>query len=623
MADPFIGRAFGKYRILRKIGQGGMGVVYEASQSSLNRTVAIKILPKQMALDEDFVRRFRQEGEVIAGLDHENIVRVYDVEVIDGLSCIIMEYIEGQSLHQLLETRTLDAEAVRAFGVPVARALEVAHRRGVIHRDVKSANVMVNSDGRVKLMDFGIAKAAGSGVKTITGAVLGTPEYMAPEQARSGKATVQTDVYSLGVLLYELSTGRVPFVAEDAFAVALKHVSEPPTPPREVNPEMPEWLEKTILKAMAKDPDERHRSAGEVELELLAAGEPIDPVADTAYRDPLEMTRISFARRRDGRGEPDSGVLTTAPTVLSPENSGRGPRLTRHRWGLATAIGVGLSVLAFASAFLFAAFQDASSKPRPPAVSPEVVETWVEEARHHMENGRYEEVQRLTSRAIDKGSGDQEIWQLHHAAGEGIKERRELELGQVEPPPVAGASPPPRPPPKSVEDLWREALRLKDDHHYDSLIPKLDEVLAADPEHPQAREWAEEVETWREEHQREMWGLAEEQFDDFQQAFRQRDLERLAHLFGKRQPDEAMRAYYEGLWREFPVARLRIELESLQVRDRTADFAAQVTLRVKERKSLFVAWEDRREFRWQGQMVRDWEWLHFTRPFPPTLEGAP
>lgn len=286
MSEALIGRSLGKYQILEKLGQGGMGMVFKAMQPSLNRTVAIKVLPAQLAMDPEFVRRFRQEAQVIASLQHESIVHVYDIDEArlpsgETLYFIVMELVEGQTLRQWAgRGRALPAAEVQRIGGELARALEYAHRRGIVHRDVKSANAMVTRDSRVKLMDFGIAKSAG-GIQTMTGSVLGTPDYMAPEQARSGKVTAQTDIYSLGVLLYELATGRLPFLGEDAFSVALQHLSNAPPRPREINAGVPEWLERIILKAMAKDPNDRYASAGQLEAELRVGGVEKVPLAAT------------------------------------------------------------------------------------------------------------------------------------------------------------------------------------------------------------------------------------------------------------------------------------------------------------------------------------------------------
>ncbi|MEM6795475.1 MAG: protein kinase [Acidobacteriota bacterium] len=280
MSDSFIGRTLGKYQVVEKLGQGGMGKVYKGRQVSLNRSVAIKVLSAHMAMDPEFVERFQQEARVIATLQHENIVHVYDIDEIrnaddEAIYFIVMEFVDGHNLRERPEgSGPMPPAEVRSVGMALAGALDYAHRRGIVHRDIKSANVMVTTEGLIKLMDFGIAKSAG-GVKTATGSVLGTPEYMAPEQARSGEVTPRSDIYSLGVLLYELSTGRLPFEGGDPFAVALKHVSEPVPPPRSLIAELPTRLDALILKALDKDPEARFESARDLgeELRLVEAGD--------------------------------------------------------------------------------------------------------------------------------------------------------------------------------------------------------------------------------------------------------------------------------------------------------------------------------------------------------------
>lgn len=279
MADSWIGKTLGRYRIDREVGRGGMGVVYEGRQLSLNRKVAIKVLPPSLALDEEFKQRFYQEARVIAGLTHENLVHVYDVEEVDGTSFIVMELIEGESVRELRERRgKLSPGEVCDIGIAVARALSVAHQRGIVHRDVKSHNVMVARDGVgkqiFKLMDFGIARVPSGGIRTATGAILGTPEYMAPEQAQTGELTPRTDLYSLGVMLYELATGCLPFEGGDPFSLAFKHVTEAPTRPCEHDASIPSALEAVILQAMSKDPQERQASALEMVGELQRARGP-------------------------------------------------------------------------------------------------------------------------------------------------------------------------------------------------------------------------------------------------------------------------------------------------------------------------------------------------------------
>ena len=298
MSESLIGRTLGKYQVLEKLGQGGMGMVFKALQPSLNRTVAIKVLPAQLAMDPEFVQRFRQEAQVIASLQHEAIVHVYDIDEAllpsgERIYFIVMELVEGQTLRQWVgRGRALPPSEVQRIGCELARALDYAHRRGIVHRDIKTANAMITLDSKVKLMDFGIAKSAG-GIRTMTGSLLGTPEYMAPEQARSGKVSPQSDIYSLGVLLFELATGQLPFTGDEPFAVALQHLSEQPPRPRDVNAGVPPWLERIILKAMAKEPGERHTSAAELRNELAAGGQNEPVLSATFAADPHAPTLLA------------------------------------------------------------------------------------------------------------------------------------------------------------------------------------------------------------------------------------------------------------------------------------------------------------------------------------------
>ncbi len=358
MSDTWIGKTFGRWQIESEIGRGGMGVVYQARQLSLNRPVAIKVLPAQLARDEQFRERFRQEAQVIATLVHDNILHVYDVEEVEGTYFIVMELIYGQSLRSLRDSRRLGVDEVSSIGIAVARALGCAHAQGIVHRDVKSHNVMVTRDGKVKLMDFGIARVAGTGIKTQTGSVLGTPEYMAPEQARTGESSPRTDLYSLGVLLYELATGRLPFTGHDPFSVAFKHISEAPAPPRSLDPQLPEWLERVILKAMAKAPEERYQSAAALERDLAAQGG--SAMAGGAFAAASPAAVVGAAPSAAGAGAAPYLEPATAPTHMlrgfdpgSPTGQTYLPVRVPRSWGpwaLATAVvllaAVGLWVFA-------------------------------------------------------------------------------------------------------------------------------------------------------------------------------------------------------------------------------------------------------------------------------------
>lgn len=274
MSDSnLIGKQIGQYQIQEQIGQGGMATVYRAYQPSINRSVAIKILPSQYAQDPNFVKRFEQEARAIAALEHPHILPVYDFGTQEGLTYMVMRYVKSGTLSNLMGS-TLPYERVVRLISDVARALDYAHKRGVVHRDIKPSNILIDDNGEPLLTDFGIAKMmGGSGATQLTGAgsVLGTPAYMSPEQAQGVSIDGRTDIYSLGVVLYELLTGQQPYQAETPVAVVLKHLSEPLTSPRKINPNVPDPLEQVVIKAMAKEPGQRYQTAGEMQRALQQA----------------------------------------------------------------------------------------------------------------------------------------------------------------------------------------------------------------------------------------------------------------------------------------------------------------------------------------------------------------
>jgi serine/threonine-protein kinase len=246
-----------RYRIVCRLGSGGMADVYCAEDTQLGRRVALKVLYGRFAADAEFVERFRREASHAAGLQHQHIVAVYDRGEWDGTSYIAMEYVDGRTLKQIIQAEA-PLEPVRAIdlAIQILRAARFAHRRGVIHRDLKPHNVIVDSDGRVKVTDFGIARAGASDM-TQTGSIMGTAQYLSPEQAQGHAVTPHSDLYSVGICLYEMLTGRVPFEGDSAVTIALKQVNEAPVPPSHFNRTIPAPLEDAVLRALAKDPAER------------------------------------------------------------------------------------------------------------------------------------------------------------------------------------------------------------------------------------------------------------------------------------------------------------------------------------------------------------------------------
>ena len=265
--DQYIGKMLdNRYEILECIGTGGMAVVYKARCHRLNRLVAIKILKPELASDADFRRRFHDESQAVAMLSHANIVSVYDVSRSDGLDYIVMELVDGLTLKQYMQRRgtPLNWRESVHFITQIVRALSHAHSRGIIHRDIKPHNIMVLRDGSVKVTDFGIAQLASAAQNTMTQETIGSVHYISPEQAKGSHVDCRTDLYSAGVVLYEMLTGRLPFEGDTPVAVAIQHIKSIPVPPRDLNPDVPRALEAITLKAMAPELSQRYASADEM-----------------------------------------------------------------------------------------------------------------------------------------------------------------------------------------------------------------------------------------------------------------------------------------------------------------------------------------------------------------------
>ena len=269
--DQYIGKMLdNRYEILERIGTGGMAIVYKAKCHRLNRLVAIKILKSDLAQNEEFRRRFNAESQAVAKLSHPNIVSVYDVSRGGDMEYIVMELIDGITLKQYMEKRgQLNWRESLHFITQIMRGLSHAHSRGIIHRDIKPQNIMVLRDGSVKVADFGIACLADS-AQTLTQEALGSVHYISPEQARGDRPDARSDIYSSGVVLYEMLTGRLPFEGESAVSVAIQHLSSIPLAPREINPDIPEQLELICMKAMAPDLEHRYQSADAMIADLEA-----------------------------------------------------------------------------------------------------------------------------------------------------------------------------------------------------------------------------------------------------------------------------------------------------------------------------------------------------------------
>jgi serine/threonine-protein kinase len=283
----------GRYRVLRRIGSGGMADVYCAEDTHLGRQVAIKVLHRRFAQDQEFVERFRREAKSAAGLNHPNVVGVFDRGEHEGTYYIAMEYLEGRTLKDIVAAEApLPQEQVIDLGVQILQAAGFAHRHGVIHRDFKPHNVIVDEHGHAKVTDFGIARA-GASEMTETGSIMGTAQYLSPEQAQGHAVTATSDIYSIGVMLYELLAGRLPFDGDSAVAIALKHLSEAPAPISQWRPDVHPALEAVVMAALAKDPAQRWQSAEDLAAGLESARVQIESGAnggqDTADFAPIPL----------------------------------------------------------------------------------------------------------------------------------------------------------------------------------------------------------------------------------------------------------------------------------------------------------------------------------------------
>lgn len=261
----------GRYEIVSELGGGGMARVYRGQDRLLNRNVTIKILREQYASDKEFLARFQREAQAVASLSHPNVVSIYDVGQEDDLHYLIMEYVEGRSLKDLISERApLPPLEAIDISLQICDALEHAHENGVIHRDIKPHNILITRNGRVKVTDFGIAQAVSEVTMSQSGTMIGSVHYLAPEQARGGVIGATADIYSLGIVLYEMLTGDLPFHGETPVAVALKHLQENPRPVRELNPNVPPALERVVMRTLKKDPARRYPSAAALRSDLLA-----------------------------------------------------------------------------------------------------------------------------------------------------------------------------------------------------------------------------------------------------------------------------------------------------------------------------------------------------------------
>ena len=328
----------GRYRVLRKLGGGGMADVYLCEDRILGRQVALKVLLQRYHGDATFVERFRREAKAAAGLNQANLVSIYDWGELDGTYYIVMEYVEGETLKDYIRRhgRLSGSEAVRVL-LHLLAALEFAHRSGIVHRDIKPQNVMLDREGNVKVTDFGIARAGDSGM-TEAGSILGTAQYLAPEQAQGQQVDTRSDLYSVGIVLYEMLTGTVPFKGDSAVTVALKHVNEMAPEPAQLVPGMPYALNQIVLKAIAKAPADRYQTATQFSRDLRSA-QIGWPIAAAAFDPGAERTSLMTA--------PAGATAVMAQAPLDQTTSDR--RSKRRRWPVVLLIVLLLLVIAAAA----------------------------------------------------------------------------------------------------------------------------------------------------------------------------------------------------------------------------------------------------------------------------------
>ena len=375
VSDTLIGSVFdGRYRIERKLGAGGMADVYLAEDQELGRRVAIKILNDRHAADDSFIERFRREAKNAAGLSHPNIVSIYDRGEAEGTYYIAMEFLDGRSLKELIVGRgPAPIKVTIDYARQILAAVGFAHKHGIVHRDIKPHNVLVSPEGRLKVTDFGIARS-GASQMTEVGSIIGTAQYLSPEQARGAPVDQTSDLYSVGVVLYEMLTGQVPFTGDTPLEIAMKHLSEIPRPPSELRPEVPHDLDSVVLRALAKDPAERYQSAEEMDADLarIAEGLPVDPETETMATAVLSGSGLMAAAPTSVISRAPAGPPTiTGPPGVTPPAGYYGyegpPRRRRPVWPWVLSV---LLLLAAAGAawFAYTKIQDQLNANKPVSV---------------------------------------------------------------------------------------------------------------------------------------------------------------------------------------------------------------------------------------------------------------
>ena len=326
--EDLTGKQFGHYQIVAPLGEGGMAAVYKAYQPSMERHVAVKVLPRHMSTSAEFVSRFKREAKLLAQLQHPHILPVFDYGEADGYPYIVMPFVQSGTLAELLQKRKLSLPEIRRVMTQIGDALSYAHTQGMIHRDIKPSNVLIDERGNCLLTDFGLARMAEASTKiTTSGAVMGTPAYMSPEQGAGSSIDHRSDIYSLGIILYEMVTGRVPYTAETPVAIVFKHIQDPLPSARKSVPDLPEAVELVLLKALAKNPDDRYQNAEEF-VRAIQKAIPESNTADNSISEASLLMASQAPTYNFQPGQPQSIATPSESKAATSQN------LQPHRFSI-------------------------------------------------------------------------------------------------------------------------------------------------------------------------------------------------------------------------------------------------------------------------------------------------
>ncbi|PJN61942.1 Serine/threonine-protein kinase PrkC [Paenibacillus sp. GM1FR] len=415
----------GRYEVIERVGGGGMALVYKAQDLLLNRNVAIKVLRQQFVHDEEFIRRFRREAQSAASLSHPNVVSIYDVGQEDDVHYIVMEYVEGKNLNEIIKERApLQVDESVRIASQIADALDHAHHNQIIHRDIKPHNILIGRNGRVKVTDFGIARAVTSTTITQTGSVVGSVHYFSPEHAKGIVTGEKSDLYSLGIVLYQMLTGQLPFLGESPISVALKHLQEEFDEPRKFNPLIPQSVENVILKSMRKNPQERYQSAKEMQTDLETCLMPErrnETKIDFPDEDDIDQTRVMPAIKPEPRGVTSTGAV---PVMESNEETGKGKAKSKS-WKK-PALLISLTVLILI-AMVGVVWYVKGMLVVPEVTVPNVITQTEEKAREMLEEKGLvvsDEVIRLYQEGVEPGI----VYEQSRKEGDVVKEGSEVQI---------------------------------------------------------------------------------------------------------------------------------------------------------------------------------------------------